>query len=118
MVKIAMLGAGLIGEFYAQSLLGNRSRDQICAVYSRSIARAQAFAAKWNVPRATISLTEAIHDSDAELVIVAVPNHMHEEAVLEAARAGKGVLCTKPLGRNVIEARRMLEAVEKAGVFH
>jgi len=118
MVKIAMLGAGLIGEFYAQSLLGNRSRDQICAVYSRSIARAQAFAAKWNVPPATISLTEAIHDSDAELVIVAVPNHMHEEAVLEAARAGKGVLCTKPLGRNVIEARRMLEAVEKAGVFH
>ena len=118
MVKIAMLGAGLIGEFYAQSLLGHRSRDQICSVYSRSIERAQAYAERWNVPRATTSLTKAIHDTDSELVVVAVPNHMHEEAVLESARAGKGVLCTKPLGRNASEARRMLEAVERAGVFH
>jgi len=113
-----MLGAGLIGEFYAQSLLGHRSRDHICVVYSRSIERARSFASRWNVPRATNSLSEAIYDTDAELVVVAVPNHMHEEAVLEAARAGKGVLCTKPLGRNASEARRMLEAVEHAGVFH
>ena len=35
-----------------------------------------------------------------------------------AAEAGKAVLCTKPLGRNAAEARRMLEAVERAGVFH
>ncbi|MBM3965815.1 MAG: gfo/Idh/MocA family oxidoreductase, partial [Planctomycetes bacterium] len=88
MVKIAMLGAGLIGEFYAQSLLGHRSRDHICVVYSRSIERARSFASRWNVPRATNSLSEAIYDTDAELVVVAVPNHMHEEAVLEAARAG------------------------------
>ena len=118
MVKIAILGAGLIGEFYAQSLLGHRSRDQICSVYSRSIERAQAFATRWNVSRATNSIYEAINDSEAELVIVAVPNHMHEQAVLEVARAGKGVLCTKPLGRNASEARRMLNAVEQAGVFH
>jgi len=118
MVKIAILGAGLIGEFYAQSLLGHRSRDQICSVYSRSIERAQAFAMRWNVSHATTSMYEAINDSEAELVIVAVPNHMHEQAVLEVARAGKGVLCTKPLGRNASEARRMLQAVEQAGVFH
>ncbi|MFM7844563.1 MAG: Gfo/Idh/MocA family protein, partial [Planctomycetota bacterium] len=42
---------------------------------------------------------------------------LHEEAVCEAARAGKAVLCTKPLGRNADEALRMLEAVERAGVF-
>ena len=52
------------------------------------------------------------------MVIVAVPNHLHEEAVIAAAEAGKAVLCTKPLGRNADEARRMLEAVERAGVFH
>jgi predicted dehydrogenase len=51
------------------------------------------------------------------VVVVGLPTHLHEEAVAAVARAGKAVLCTKPLGRNSGEARRMLEAVERAGVF-
>src|SRR5205085_4115868 len=51
------------------------------------------------------------------VVVVGVPNFMHEEAVLMAAAAGKAVLCTKPLGRNPEEAKRMLDTVERAGVF-
>ena len=50
-------------------------------------------------------------------MIVALPNHLHEEAVTAVAKAGKAVLCTKPLGRTADEAQRMLEAVERAGVF-
>ena len=50
-------------------------------------------------------------------MIVALPNLLHEEAVGAVAKAGKAVLCTKPLGRTADEARRMLEAVERAGVF-
>ena len=52
-----------------------------------------------------------------DVVIVALPNLLHEEAVTAVAKAGKAVLCTKPLGRTADEAQRMLEAVEKAGVF-
>ena len=48
---------------------------------------------------------------------MALPNHLHEEAVKAVAAAGKAVLCTKPLGRNAAEAKRMLDAVEAAGVF-
>lgn len=118
MVKIAMLGCGLIGQFYAQALMGNRRRDSICVAYSRTPERAQALAARWGIPRTTTSMVEAIRDSEAELVVVAVPNHLHEEAVLAAAAASKGVLCTKPLGRTGDEAWRMLRAVEQAGVFH
>jgi predicted dehydrogenase len=117
-VKIAILGAGLIGDFYAQALLGNRSRDEICVVFSKSEQRAQEFSRKWNVARMTTDMLEAINDSDAEIVLVAVPNHLHKEAVIAAANAGKGVLCTKPLGRNAQEAWRMLQAVEQAGLFH
>ena len=51
-------------------------------------------------------------------MVVALPNHLHEEAVTAAARAGKAVLCTKPLGRTADEALRMLRVVEEAGVFH
>ncbi len=118
MAKLALLGSGLIGSFYAEALLGQRSRDQITVVYSRSEQRAAELATKWGIPRSTTDMLSAIRDPEVELVVVAVPNHMHEEAVLESAKAGKGVLCTKPLGRNADEAWRMLQAVEKAGVFH
>ena len=52
------------------------------------------------------------------LVVIGLPNNLHLEAVKLAAAAGKAVLCTKPLGRNASEAIKMLEAVEKAGVFN
>ena len=50
-------------------------------------------------------------------MVVGVPNHLHVEAVEAAIAAGKAVLVTKPLGRNADEARRILETVERAGVF-
>jgi len=118
MSQITLLGTGLIGSFYAETLHGNRRRDRIGVVYSRSEERTQEFAAKWDVPTATTDMEEAISDASTEVVLIALPNHLHEQAVLAAAKAGKAVLCTKPLGRNATEAKRMLEAVEKAGVFH
>jgi predicted dehydrogenase len=51
-------------------------------------------------------------------VVIGLPNHLHEELVGMTADAEKAVLCTKPLGRTAEEAKRMLEAVEKAGIFH
>jgi predicted dehydrogenase len=59
----------------------------------------------------------AIDHPDTDVVVVGLPNFLHEEAVGLVAKAGKAVLCTKPLGRTAEEARRMLEVVEKAGVF-
>ena len=51
-------------------------------------------------------------------MVIGLPNHLHLEAVTAAARAGKGILCTKPLARTAAEAKEILDAVEKAGVFH
>jgi predicted dehydrogenase len=118
MHKITMLGTGLIGMFYTMALHGQRSRDQVQVVYSRTAERAAKFASDWNIPKTTTDMAAAINDSDTDVVVVGLPNHLHEEAVRLAAQAGKAVLCTKPLGRNAGEARRMLEAVERAGVFH
>jgi predicted dehydrogenase len=116
--RITLLGTGLIGMFYTMALHGHRGRDRVHVAYSRSADRAQAFAQQWGIPKHTTNLEEAIRDADTDVVIVGLPNHLHEEAVVAAARAGKAVLCTKPLGRNAAESLRMLEAVEKAGVFH
>jgi predicted dehydrogenase len=118
MHRISMLGTGLIGMFYTMALHSHRRRDRVHVVYSRSPDRAKKFAADWGIPRHTTNLEEAIRDADTDVVVVGLPNYQHEEAVLAAAAAGKGVLVTKPLGRNAEEALRMLQACENAGVFH
>jgi len=118
MHRIAMLGTGLIGRFYTMAIHSHRSRDRVHVVFSRSADRAKKFAAEWNIPRHTTNLEQAIRDAESDVVIVALPNHLHGEAVLAAAAAGKAVLSTKPLGRNAEESLRMLQACEQAGVFH
>ena len=118
MHKITLLGAGLIGMFYAQSLHGHRRKDRIHVVFSRTEAHAKEFAETWNIPKWTTDMREAIYDPETDVVIVGVPNNMHKQAVLMAADAGKTVLCTKPLARTAAEAKEILDAVEKAGVFN
>lgn len=117
-MKIAMLGSGFIGRFYADSLLGQRSKDEIVSIYSRREESARKFAEDYKVPHATTDMLAAINHPDVEVVCISLPNNLHEAAVLACCAAKKAVLCTKPLGRNAAEARRMLEAVEKAGIFH
>ncbi|MCC6162659.1 MAG: Gfo/Idh/MocA family oxidoreductase [Acidobacteria bacterium] len=114
---VTMLGAGLIGEFYTRTLHAQRSRDRVGVIYSRQPSRAAEVARRWNIPHAVTDMRKAIEHPDTSVVIVALPNHLHEEAVTMAAQAGKAVLCTKPLGRTAEEAWRMLRTVEQAGVF-
>lgn len=115
--SVTMLGAGLIGDFYTQTLHAQRGRDRVGVIYSRTADRAAAFQQRWDVPHGVTDLAAAIDHPDTDVVVVALPNHLHEEAITLAARAGKAVLCTKPLGRTADEAWRMLQTVERAGVF-
>jgi predicted dehydrogenase len=114
---VTMLGTGLIGDFYTATLHGQRGRDHVRVVFSKTEARGSAFAERWSIPEHTTDLQAAIEHDDTDTVVIGLPNYLHEEAVGLAAAAGKAVLCTKPLGRTAAEARRMLETVEKAGVF-
>ncbi len=116
--RITLLGTGLIGTFYTSTLHRHRKIDRIHSVYSRSEERAGKFAQEWGIPHFTTDLAEAIQSPETDMVIVALPNNLHLEAVTLAAEAGKAVLCTKPLGRTAEEALQMLQAVEKANVFH
>jgi predicted dehydrogenase len=115
--RVAMLGTGLIGDFYTMTLHGQRGLDRVQVVYSRSEERGAAFRERWGVPESTTSIEEAVGHPEVDTVVVGLPNHMHEQAVTAAAEAGKAVLVTKPLARDAGEARRILETVERAGVF-
>jgi predicted dehydrogenase len=118
MKKIALLGTGFIGNFYAMSLLGQRRKEMINIVCSIPEDSAREFARKWGVPKYTASLKEAVNDPDSDVVVVGLPNYLHKEAILLACEAKKHVLCTKPLAMNAEDAREILQAVEKAGVFN
>jgi predicted dehydrogenase len=115
--RVAMLGTGLIGDFYTMTLHGRRSRDRVEVVYSRSEERGAAFRQRWGIPASTTSIQAAAQHPEVDTVVVGLPNHLHEEAVAAAVAAGKAVLVTKPLARNAAEARRILDLVEGAGVF-
>jgi predicted dehydrogenase len=114
---ITMLGTGFIGDFYTRALTGGRSREQVRVVYSRTEERGAAFRERWGIPKSTTDMKHAIEHPDTDVVIVGLPNHLHEEAVRLVAQAGKAVLCTKPLARTVEEAHRILQSVEASGVF-
>ena len=115
--KIAILGGGFIGRFYAESLHGQRNPDRVKVVYARREETATRFATDYNVPHWTTNMEEAIKHPETEVVVIALPNNLHLDAVMLCAKHKKAVICTKPLGRNAVEAKKMLQAVEKAGIF-
>jgi predicted dehydrogenase len=115
-MKLAILGSGFIARFYADALVGQRRKDVITMVYSRTESNAKKFADDYKVPNFTTNMQECVSHEDVDAVIIALSNDMHLEAVLACVSAGKHVLCTKPLGRNAMEALQMLKAVEKGNV--
>src|SRR6266542_2832785 len=115
--RVTMLGTGLIGLFYTRTLHGQRNRDRVHVVYSRSQERAEAFARENDVPIVSTDVEEAIAHPETDTVLIGLPNDLHEQAVELCASHGKAVLCTKPLARTGAEAKRMLDTVERAGIF-
>src|SRR5512143_2625556 len=118
MHKIAMLGTGFIGRFYTTSLVNFPGRCEIKVVCSSKPDNAKQFAQEFGIPRWTADMAEAVSDSEIDTVIIGLPNYLHKKAALLAAEAGKAILCTKPLATNAPDALEMLQAVDKAGVFH
>lgn len=116
-MRIAILGSGFIARFYAESLIGQRRKDTVTLVYSRSAERAQTLAATYKVPHFTDNLEEAVSHPEVDVVVIALSNDLHLAAVTACVKAGKPVLCTKPLGRTAAEAKQMLDLVTQAGIM-
>ena len=84
--------------------------SQLLAVASRDEARAKAYAAEWNIPRAYGSYEALLADPDIDILYNPLPNHLHAEWSLRAAQAGKHVLCEKPLGLSIQEVDQLIQA--------
>ncbi len=116
-VRIGMLSSGFVSTFYMQGLRDLASWE-VPIVASPNAANAQKFAQTWDIPEYTTDMEAVIDRSDLDLIILGVPNYVHKDLAIRCARAGKNLVCTKPLARNRHEAKEMLEAVRAAGVMH
>src|SRR4026209_1372329 len=89
---------------------------ELVGVCSRDQQRAEAFARKHHARAAYSRLGELLKDSRVDGVFVCSPNALHAEHVVQAADAGKHVLCEKPMATTIADAARMLEACRRAAV--
>ena len=115
------LGWGVIGignivqGTIAPAMVAEPECDLIAAV-SRDQERADDFAAMFDARHAYTDYEEMLANPEVEAIFIATPNALHAEQVIAAARAGKHVLCDKPLAINVLDAARALSASEEADV--
>lgn len=115
-LRWGILSTGNIARSFAQGILDSR-KGRLEAVGSRELTKAQAFAHEFRIPAAYGSYKDLLRDPKVEAVYIATPHPQHAPWTLQAARAGKHILCEKPLTMDQPEARRVLDAARKNSVF-
>ena len=121
-LNIGLIGYGFMGRAHSNAFLqAGRFFDLpyqpvLKAVCARNAERVKAFADNWGYQSAETDWRKLIARDDVDLIDIASPNDTHAEVAIAAAKAGKMVLCEKPLGRNSAEAQAMTDAVESSKV--
>ena len=117
-----MIGYGLMGRAHSNAFrqvnqfFPLEHRPVLKAVCGRDGEKTKAFAENWGYDSFEKDWKKLIDRDDIDLIDIAAPNNVHAEIAIAAAKAGKMVLCEKPLGMNATEALHMVKAVEKAKV--
>ena len=115
-VRWGILGAGKIAESQMAPAIGAAPGHELAAVSRREMGAAQLFAERHGAGRAYDSVEKLLTDNRVNAVYVATPPHLHARQTVEAARAGKHVLCEKPMAKTTAEAREMIGACRDGGV--
>ncbi|MBV8609773.1 MAG: Gfo/Idh/MocA family oxidoreductase [Singulisphaera sp.] len=117
-VRVAIIGAGAVSAYHHVPALQLDPRAELAGVCDIDPALLEKRRRDWGVERVTTDPEAVCRDPEIDAVIIATPNFTHRPIAMAAARAGKHVMCEKPLGLNTAEARAMYEAARDAGVAH
>lgn len=115
-LKWGILGTGNIARTFAKGVQESQS-GELVAVGSRSQESADKFADEYSISSRHASYEALLADADVQAVYISTPHPLHAEWAIKAARAGKHILCEKPLTMNGVEARRVAEAARQNGVI-
>src|ERR1051325_3672030 len=121
-LNIGLIGYGFMGRAHsnafrrASNFFDLPYEPVLKTICARNADRAATFAAKWGYETAETDWRKVVASSEIDLIDIASPNDTHAEIAIAAAKAGKMVMCEKPLGRNAAEAEAMVKAVRAAGV--
>lgn len=121
-VGIGLIGAGVIAKFHMQgynSVFENYGdvEPRFVIVADLDIERAEKLKASYRFEKATDNWRDVIENPHVELVLITAPNYLHAEMVIAAAKAGKHIMCEKPMSMDLEEGNAMVEAVKDAGVI-
>jgi len=121
-LRIGLIGYGFMGRAHANAwrkvvnFFDVPVRPVLQAICGRDQKAAAAFAAKWGFASVETDWRTLIARNDIDAIDICTPNNSHHEIALAAAKAGKAILCEKPLAMDVAQGQEMVAAVEKAGV--
>lgn len=111
-----VLGPGFVASRAVIPAIQRSHNSRVKALASRDLARARVVAAQWDIEHAYGDYQEMLDDPSIDAVYIALPNHLHCTWTVQAALAGKHVLCEKPLACSAREGEQMLEACRAAQV--
>jgi glucose-fructose oxidoreductase len=119
------LGMALVGlGYYSKDLLGpgllKTENCYLAGIVTGTPAKEKAWMDKYGIPRKNVynyeNFDKIADNKDIDVVYIVLPNNMHREFTIRAAKAGKHVICEKPMAMNVAESVEMIEACKAAGV--
>jgi predicted dehydrogenase len=115
-IGVGILGSQFIAEIHAKAFQ-HVPDARVVAVASPTEDHVKAFAQKHQIPRWFTDYRELLRLPEVQVVSLCLPNNLHCQATVDAAQAGKHVICEKPLCMNLAEADRMIAACKQAGVL-
>jgi len=121
-LNVGLIGYGFMGRAHSNAYrkVGNffdlEYQPVLQAVCARDEAKVKAFARKWGYASHETDWRKLVAREDIDLIDIACPNDMHQEIAIAAAKAGKMILCEKPLSMNGADGLKMVQAVEQARV--
>jgi myo-inositol 2-dehydrogenase/D-chiro-inositol 1-dehydrogenase len=121
-LNVGLIGYGFMGRTHSNAFRKVSNffdldyQPVLKAICARDAAKVQAFATRWGYESHETDWRKLIARDDIDLIDIACPNDMHKDIAIAAAKAGKMVMCEKPLSMNGADGLKMVQAVERAGV--
>ena len=121
-LNVGLIGYGFMGRAHSNAyrkvsnFFDLEYRPVLTAVCARDEAKVKAFAARWGYASHETDWRKLVARKDIDLIDIACPNDVHKEIAIAAAKAGKMILCEKPLAMNGADGLKMVQAVEQARV--